>query len=75
MVFNFTLVKWMALSEEGRAQVIDQLKSIMGAKEKVKLLLHSIAWENLKLIAPEKPSAEGHESAIKDFATALGGTS
>lgn len=42
-----------ALSEEGQRQVTDALKDTMG-EGKIKLLLHSIAFGNLKPIAPLK---------------------
>ncbi|AML48148.1 short-chain dehydrogenase [Coxiella burnetii] len=61
-----------ALSPEGRAEVLGQLQSIRGAQSKVKLLLHSIAFGNLKPIAPEKSLEETHNGAIEEFATALG---
>ena len=41
-----------ALSEEGRAQVLDGLAEALGEAGKVRLLLHSIAFGNLKLLAP-----------------------
>ncbi len=44
-----------ALDPESRAQVLDQLGEIMGEHGRVRVLLHSIAFGNLKLIAPERP--------------------
>lgn len=44
-----------ALSETGRAEVIQSLKQKMGSG-KVRTLMHSIAFGNLKLIAPQKKS-------------------
>lgn len=40
-----------ALSEQGRADVLNQFESVRG-EGKVRLLLHSIAFGNLKLVAP-----------------------
>ncbi|MES0491375.1 MAG: SDR family oxidoreductase [Leptospirales bacterium] len=42
-----------ALSEEGRTEVLNELTSKMG-EGKVRVLLHSIAFGNLKLLAPLK---------------------
>lgn len=42
------------LSPEGRENVIQKLQTLLGAEGKVRLLLHSIAFGNLKLLAPEK---------------------
>ncbi len=61
-----------ALSPEGRAEVLGELQSIMVAKSKVKLLLHSIAFGNLKPIDPEKSLEETYDAAIEEFATPLG---
>lgn len=43
-----------ALSPEGRVEVLDELQKAMGPDGKVRTLLHSIAFGNLKLIAPMK---------------------
>jgi NAD(P)-dependent dehydrogenase (short-subunit alcohol dehydrogenase family) len=45
-----------ALSEEGRARTFEALKEAMGAEGRVRMLLHSIAFGNLKPVAPV-PSA------------------
>jgi NAD(P)-dependent dehydrogenase (short-subunit alcohol dehydrogenase family) len=45
-----------ALASEKRAEVLDDLAAAMGPDGRVRVLLHSIAFGNLKLIAPEKPS-------------------
>ena len=42
-----------ALAEEGRKEVLDTLAQKMGSAGKVRMLLHSIAFGNLKLIAPQ----------------------
>ena len=44
-----------ATSNEKRQGVLDEIGSVMGEGGKVRVLLHSIAFGNLKLIAPEKP--------------------
>lgn len=41
-----------ALSEKGRGHVLDALAIHMGETGKIKMLLHSIAFGNLKLLAP-----------------------
>lgn len=43
-----------ALSQDGQRAVIDQLGERLGQTERVRLLLHSIAFGNLKLLAPLK---------------------
>jgi NAD(P)-dependent dehydrogenase (short-subunit alcohol dehydrogenase family) len=47
-----------ALSEEGRRTVLDALAERMGDRGKVRLVLHSIAYGNLKLLVPPAPGAE-----------------
>lgn len=42
-----------ALTQEGRDAVLAQLKSAMGTQGRIRTLLHSIAFGNLKLLAPE----------------------
>jgi len=44
-----------ALGAEGRDQVLDALAERLGTEGAVRVLLHSIAFGNLKLIAPEEP--------------------
>lgn len=46
-----------ALFPEGRAKILDVLQQSIGEGESVKLLLHSIAYGNLKFLAPP-PSLE-----------------
>jgi NAD(P)-dependent dehydrogenase (short-subunit alcohol dehydrogenase family) len=48
-----------ALSPQRRTEVLDQLAEATGGGEKVRFLLHSIAFGNLKLIAPEKRRCTG----------------
>lgn len=45
-----------ALAAEGRAQVLDTLAEKLGATGRVRLLLHSIAYGNLKPLAPPPKS-------------------
>jgi NAD(P)-dependent dehydrogenase (short-subunit alcohol dehydrogenase family) len=47
-----------ALSSEGRRAVLDGLAERMGESGKVRLVLHSIAYGNLKLLVPPAPRAE-----------------
>lgn len=53
-----------ALSAEGQAQTINTLKENMGQDAGVRVLLHSIAFGNLKLIAPS--SIDSKEALITD---------
>jgi len=58
-----------ALDSERRTSILDALGSALGEKSKVKVLLHSIAFGNLKLIAPEaRPEARARAA----LAEALG---
>jgi NAD(P)-dependent dehydrogenase (short-subunit alcohol dehydrogenase family) len=60
-----------ALDAEKRAEVLDELAKAMGSDGRVRVLLHSIAFGNLKLIAPErKPSG----AAVEALAGKLGVT-
>jgi len=45
-----------ALSAERRDEVLEQLASAMGEAGRIRLLLHSIAFGNLKLLTPEPSS-------------------
>jgi NAD(P)-dependent dehydrogenase (short-subunit alcohol dehydrogenase family) len=47
-----------ALSQEGRKQVLDRLQEVMGSQGKVRLLFHSIAFGNLKPIAPDQDNSQ-----------------
>lgn len=58
-----------ALSVEGREEVIKGLKKQLGDQGKVRLLMHSIAFGNLKLFAPILPRTE---SPVDKLAQALG---
>ena len=61
-----------ALDPEKRAEILGDLARVMGPDGRVRTLLHSIAFGNLKLIAPEKarPHAQAHPRAA--LAAALG---
>ncbi len=61
-----------ALSESGMEDVIAGLKDAMGSQGKVRVLLHSIAFGNLKLIAPLKEQSDKQYSAVKQLAQKLG---
>jgi NAD(P)-dependent dehydrogenase (short-subunit alcohol dehydrogenase family) len=54
-----------ALDAERRAAVLGELSAALGASGRVRLLLHSIAFGNLKLLTPEAPraAAPGEELA------------
>ncbi len=61
-----------ALSEAGREQVIGQLKMAMGEQGRVRMLLHSIAFGNLKLMVPEPASLqEKHENLLRKLGETL----
>jgi len=44
-----------ALSAEKRDEVLDELANALGSQGRVRVLLHSIAFGNLKLLTPEAP--------------------
>jgi NAD(P)-dependent dehydrogenase (short-subunit alcohol dehydrogenase family) len=46
-----------ALDTSVRARLLDELSETLGAEGRVRVLLHSIAFGNLKLLAPEAPAA------------------
>ena len=58
-----------ALDEDKREQILDGLAEALGSDGQIRLMLHSIAFGNLKLIAPEAPS---HDVATERLAEALG---
>ncbi len=58
-----------ALDPDKRDEILGELDHAMGRDGKVRVLLHSIAFGNLKLIAPEKRAAS---SASADLAERLG---
>jgi NAD(P)-dependent dehydrogenase (short-subunit alcohol dehydrogenase family) len=45
-----------ALNKEVRSEILDELAEVLGVDGKIRVLLHSIAFGNLKLIGPEAPS-------------------
>ena len=58
-----------ALDPGNRDQILTELKAAMGADGKLRVMLHSIAFGNLKLIAPDKRAAS---STPGDLAQRLG---
>ncbi len=58
-----------ALSPEKRAGLLDELTAAMGSQGRVRMLLHSIAFGNLKLLVPERPRSRTAAAAL---ARALG---
>ncbi len=52
-----------ALSPEARGSVLDALAEATGGEGRVRMLLHSVAFGNLKLVAPERPA--GHAAAAR----------
>lgn len=62
-----------ALRADNRTRILDELREAMGSDGRVRTLLHSIAFGNLKLVAPEAAEAEdpGRTAATR-LAEALG---
>lgn len=61
-----------ALSPDGRGQVLDELAARMGSAGRVRLLLHSIAFGNLKpLVAPPGDADDVTPLEEEDFARTL----
>jgi len=60
-----------ALADEKRAEILDAVADALGEAGRVRALLHSIAFGNLKLVAPERPG-DGAERARAALAEALG---
>jgi NAD(P)-dependent dehydrogenase (short-subunit alcohol dehydrogenase family) len=58
-----------ALDAERRREVLDALAEAMGGEGRVRLLLHSIAFGNLKLLAPE---VQRPREAVRELAARLG---
>lgn len=58
-----------ALDAKVRSEILDECSQALGSKGKIRVLLHSIAFGNLKLIGPEAPS---NNTARAEFAAALG---
>lgn len=58
-----------ALSAEGRSDIQKELAAKLGGKGKIRLLMHSIAFGNLKLVAPQK---KNEENPVARLAQSLG---
>jgi NAD(P)-dependent dehydrogenase (short-subunit alcohol dehydrogenase family) len=58
-----------ALDAARRTETLDALETELGPGGRVRVLLHSIAFGNLKLLVPEKPRAE---DALEPLASRLG---
>ncbi|MAG32443.1 MAG: short-chain dehydrogenase [Deltaproteobacteria bacterium] len=58
-----------AISSEKRSETIEEIVEVLGSDGKIRVLLHSIAFGNLKLIAPEKTEAR---TAGENLAKRLG---
>jgi NAD(P)-dependent dehydrogenase (short-subunit alcohol dehydrogenase family) len=68
---GFLALNLDALSHEDRAHVLAELGAAMDGKAKLRLLLHSIAFGNLKPIAPTKADARASD-AVSQLAHELG---
>ena len=60
-----------ALAAERRSEILDDLAGRMG-NQRVRVLLHSIAFGNLKLIAPERPRSGAGATGAEALAARLG---
>ena len=61
-----------ALSAEGRKTVLDALGKELGDSGRIKMLMHSVAFGNLKLLAPPKGLGEASAKARTRLAEQLG---
>jgi NAD(P)-dependent dehydrogenase (short-subunit alcohol dehydrogenase family) len=62
-----------ALSPEGLLQSLDGLESGMGENGRVRMILHSIAYGNLKILTQEHPSTQAnHERILTKLGQELG---
>jgi NAD(P)-dependent dehydrogenase (short-subunit alcohol dehydrogenase family) len=64
-----------ALSEQGRRTVLAELSARLGDSGRVRLLMHSIAYGNLKLLAPPDPRASERATHARALLAAELGTS
>lgn len=55
-----------ALNPQKRDEILDELTAAMGTDGRVRVLLHSIAFGNLKLIVPELPTASTAASSLAE---------
>ena len=60
-----------ALAADKRGEILDSLAEALGENGRVRVLLHSIAFGNLKLLAPER-RRDGSERARSALAASLG---
>ncbi|MBW2315462.1 MAG: SDR family oxidoreductase [Deltaproteobacteria bacterium] len=60
-----------ALAADKRGEILDSLAEALGENGRVRVLLHSIAFGNLKLVAPER-RRDGSERARSALAASLG---
>jgi len=66
MGVGFLAMNVDALSEEGRQTVLQQLGEAMGEKGRVRMLLHSIAFGNLKNLAPGRGAEASDDERFLD---------
>lgn len=70
---GFLALNLDALSAQGIQETVTALKDAMGAAGRVRVLLHSIAFGNLKPIAPFQPvKVKAAEAALGELAKTLG---
>jgi NAD(P)-dependent dehydrogenase (short-subunit alcohol dehydrogenase family) len=53
-----------AISPDSRDKVLDEIAGLLGTDGKIRVLLHSIAFGNLKLIAPEKVTPRSASASL-----------
>lgn len=68
---QFVAMNLDALSLDGRARVIESLKENLGEQGRVRMLMHSIAFGNLKPVAPPAPDNRV-QSAIDKLSQKVG---
>ena len=66
---KFLALNTDALDAEKRHEVLDALAEAMGSDGRVRVLMHSVAFGNLKLLAPEKLKPR---TVVRDLAMKLG---
>jgi len=68
---GFKAMNLDALCPEGQAEAVDALAACLGGVGRVRLVLHSIAFANLRLLAPDAPDGRPAEARAA-LAAALG---
>lgn len=53
-----------ALAADVRAKILDEIATKLGSEGKIRVLLHSVAFGNLKLVAPERKPSTSSAAAL-----------